>query len=96
METARITFSVPKQVSDLAAERAAGEKRSLSSYIAILIEKDLRDAGVLTASGEIADHGALLEKVSVRLRSDPPFEKRLGRLLNSSSRARRAKEIAAV
>jgi len=46
-ETSRITFSIPNNISALVAERARAERRSISSYISVLIERDLDSVGML-------------------------------------------------
>ena len=39
---ARITISLPENLAESAAFRAAAEKRSASSYVALLIERDVQ------------------------------------------------------
>lgn len=43
---ARITFSIPEPLAALAEQRAERERRSLSSYITLLVERDLAAAGI--------------------------------------------------
>lgn len=43
----RITFSLPKSTAILAASKSTSQRRSLSSYITLLVEADLRSDGSL-------------------------------------------------
>ncbi len=44
---ARITFSIPDEIAAAAQKRAEQDRRSLSSYITLLVESDLRAAGLM-------------------------------------------------
>ena len=43
----RITVSMPSVIARKATQAAAAQKRSVSAYVALLIEQDLREAGLL-------------------------------------------------
>lgn len=47
---ARITFSIPDEIAAAAQKRAEQDRRSLSSYITLLVEGDLRAAGLMPGS----------------------------------------------
>lgn len=49
---ARITFSLPDELAKAAERRATEDRRSLSSHIAVLVERDARAAGLLP-DGEV-------------------------------------------
>lgn len=55
---ARITFSIPDELSAAAEKRAKADRRTLSAYIAGLVEQDARNAGLL-----VNGDAALLELV---------------------------------
>jgi hypothetical protein len=89
----RLTISLPETLASAAAKRAAAQKRSTSSYVAILIEDDLREAGILNA-GE-PDTAELLAKLQAALDQNPALRPELDALLRRSTRARRAGDKAA-
>lgn len=47
METERITFSIPSDLAKAAEKKASEDRRSLSGYIAKLVETDVRQSGHL-------------------------------------------------
>jgi len=63
---ARITFSIPDDVAAAAQKRAEHDRRSLSSYITLLVEADLRAAGLMPGTEPTrAELFALAEEIGV-------------------------------
>jgi len=65
---ARITFSIPDDLAKLAKRRATEDRRSLSTHIGVLVERDAREAGlmpgkpaarIVTAAKELGEEEAL-------------------------------------
>lgn len=60
---ARLTISLPDPLAKKATVHARNQKRSASSYVSLLIENDLRAAGLLPqASRTQAEDRALLQE----------------------------------
>lgn len=60
---ARITFSIPDDLAELAERRAKEDRRSLSAHISLLVENDARQAGLISIENDEADLGAAIEEV---------------------------------
>lgn len=85
---ARITISMPDETGAKAEIRATSQKRSVSSYISLLVEQDLRSVGML-ADGP-ADHGPLLAKLTAALKAQPALAEEVQQFLKRATRRRRA------
>lgn len=81
--TARITFSVPSTTAELAAKRASHDRRSLSAYVTLLIERDLADAGL--TGGDLSD-SQLTQLIKAASKEDPKFPAKLMKLIPASLR----------
>ena len=57
---ARITFSIPDDLAAAAERRATADRRSLSSYITVLVEADFKSRGEIPA-----DDSARLELLAL-------------------------------
>lgn len=79
---ARLSISLPQELARAAAARAAAQKRSASSYVALLIEEDVK-ANSPVAATEIEEiQTAILEQPEVlpeikRLIYDARLQRRL-------------------
>lgn len=83
----RITISVPEEITAKAEARATSQRRSVSSYVSLLIEADLREAGVLPGDeGE----SALLAKVAAAAKSNPGIKAEIEKVLRTNTRRRRS------
>lgn len=60
----RITFNADEGTLPLLEQRAASQKRTVSNYVALLVEKDLREAGLLSP-GSSAELLAAAEEIGV-------------------------------
>lgn len=63
---ARITISVEESIVAKADRRAKEQKRSLSSYVALLIEEDLRAAGLLSEDEVLVELQRVRELIGAR------------------------------
>lgn len=81
--TTRVTFSVEKNLSEAAEKRASAERRSLSSYIARLIERDVQQ------HAQADEVGLLLAKVSVAVRERPSVARQINKLVQGARAERR-------
>lgn len=81
---ARLTVSLPEELAQSAAARAATEKRSASSYVALLIERDVAAHG--PASPELQE---FFGKVRAAHAANPTVVKRLDAELHRATRHRR-------
>ena len=65
--TTRVTFSIEEKLAKAATEKAAAEDRTMSNYVARLIEADLRAAGVVvTLAADDAQMLGALKDVSAK------------------------------
>lgn len=86
---ARLTISLPENLCTAAAEHAATQKRSASGYVAMLIEQDLRAAGLLPPIF-VPDRKEVLAKVAAALDSKTVTESDIEKFLRTRIRKSRA------
>jgi hypothetical protein len=77
---ARITFSLDESLAAAADKVAEGEKRSLSSYISLLVERDLDSRGKLP--GSPAERTLAKARTAIETCGEAAVEQQLDELLN--------------
>ncbi len=78
----RITISVPDGTAEKAERQATKQRRSVSAYVSLLIEQDLRDAGL--AEGD--QSAEVIAQLAERLPKRPLLLKSVKRLLKRDQR----------
>lgn len=73
----RIMVNLDDTAGDLLEKKAAADKRSTSSYVALLVEADLRAAGLLAAAEPEPALQAFFAKVSAAAAASPRIVPRL-------------------
>lgn len=86
---ARITISLPENLAAAAAQRAIAEKRSASSYVALLIEQDARASGLLPADTAAAQ-AELIAEIQAAILQQPDILPEIKKLIRAKRRTRRA------
>lgn len=90
---ARLTISIPETLAAGATELAARNKRSTSAYVALLIETDLRAAGLLPVD-PLGSEAEIFSKLQAELAELTPgarsaFIKQVDELIRTIRRAAR-------
>lgn len=83
----RITVNLDDDVGAKVKAKAESEKRSASGYVELLIEQDLRAAGLLPESD---DSAGFFVKLNEALREDKTLRPAIEKLLRKTARARAA------
>lgn len=83
----RITVNLEKTVGAKLKAKAEAEKRSASGYVELLIENDLRAAGLLPDGSNDA---AFVAKVAAAAKGNPGIRSEIEKVIRSNTRARRA------
>ncbi len=90
----RIIVNLEDNVGQKLKARATSERRSYSGYVELLIEKDLRAAGLLPAEAN-ASHTEFLGKVEDVVTRLPAVKQQIEKLLKSAEGTRRRQAVAA-
>lgn len=80
----RVTVNLTADTVGLLKTRAKAEDRTVSSFIEILIEQDLRAAGLLPPKGE--DDAKFHEQLNRALDADPELKPKIERLTRTALR----------
>lgn len=86
----RVMVNLDDKAGDLLEQKASAEKRSASSYIALLVEADLRAAGLLVADDESAN-AEFITKVHTAIAAQPELKDDIERIIARGGRDRRRK-----
>jgi hypothetical protein len=87
---ARLTISLPEELATAAATVAATQKRSASSYVALLIEDDLRRVGALGFGEPTAALAEFMAKATPAIAANPAVLTKLEETLRKSQRHKKA------
>lgn len=89
MEIERVTISMKKELAVLLTKRAQEQKRSVSNYAAIIIEDDLRAAGLLTSQPPAPELAEFIAKLSAAYAASPRLLARLQVVIVKELRAKK-------
>ncbi len=83
----RIIVNLSDDVGKKFVAKADADRRSASAYAGLLIEEDLRNAGLLPDAGK--GHAELFAKLNVALRERPELAEDVQQLVRKSTRRTR-------
>jgi hypothetical protein len=86
----RVMVNLDLESGKFLEDRAAVQKRSVSSYVALLIEQDLRAAGLLPEN-QMKDDQRFWEKVRAAAQRNPKLKQRITVSVQQSERERLGK-----
>jgi hypothetical protein len=84
----RITVNLSDDVGGKLKSKADAANRTTSNYVALLIEKDLRDAGLLPPSD---DETVFHAKLNEAIKQDKTLREKIEKLLKRDQRSKRTK-----
>ena len=85
----RVTVNLPDNIGQILEQKSASEKRSASSYLALLVENDLRATGHLSASAPDAKLAEFIAKLTAAHAASPRVIPRLEATLRRSLRQKK-------
>jgi hypothetical protein len=83
----RIMVNLDEKPGELLEARAAEQKRSVSSYVALLVEQDLREAGLIS-DDSAEDDDKFWAKAKAAARKDKTLKSRIADMIPQSTRRR--------